>query len=93
MSRDKDVRGVAAILARRVDRVFCTTARTPRSAPPDLLADSCRAAGCRDVEARDDPIDAFTEAVAGALPEEIVLITGSFYIAGAAYRYFERPEL
>lgn len=84
-SRDKDWAASIARLVRASDRLFFTTSGTPRSADPDELAQAALRAGAKEVRAIHDfaaCLDALLDATG---PNDLALITGSFYVAGKAY--------
>ncbi len=81
LAQDKDLDGIAAELLRRVDRVFCTRADDRRGRDATALAR--HAAWASRAEAVPEPREALARAKALAGPEGLVLVTGSFYLAGA----------
>jgi dihydrofolate synthase/folylpolyglutamate synthase len=92
LSADKDTTGFLARVAPMAAVLYCTTARTSRSEMPDRLADIARRAGGGEVRTFEDPDSAFAEALLGAGRDGTIVVTGSFYIAGLAYKYFLGPE-
>jgi dihydrofolate synthase/folylpolyglutamate synthase len=80
--RDKEWRGILDRLLPHVRRAVVTRVG-PRGAEPGDVA----AAIAERVEVRvvDDAAAAVTETVASAGPDEVVLVTGSLYLVGAAY--------
>ena len=92
LSADKDTTGFLARVAPMAAVLYCTTARTPRSETPDRLADIARRTGGGEVRTFEDPNSAFAEALLGAGRDGTIVVTGSFYIAGIAYRYFLGPK-
>ena len=81
-SRDKDVRGMLKALVRRGDRWFVTAARSPRAMAPGELASLLKGAV---------PVGSVERAVKLAVktarPRGLVLVTGSFYVAGEALHH------
>ncbi|MEY4361696.1 MAG: folylpolyglutamate synthase [Actinomycetota bacterium] len=77
-----------ALRADEFDLVVCCTAPSPRGRPAAELADAARAVGCDVVVEQDSVESAIDLALAGAGPDDAVLITGSLYVVGAA-----RPHL
>jgi dihydrofolate synthase/folylpolyglutamate synthase len=81
-SRDKDVRGMVRALRRAGDRWIVTRADSPRAVPPAELARLAPGAV---------PVGSVARATALALktagPRGLVLVTGSFYVAGEALRH------
>jgi dihydrofolate synthase/folylpolyglutamate synthase len=81
-SRDKDVRGMIRALKRPGDRWFVTAARSPRAASPADLARLVKGAV---------PVSSVERAVKLAAKtagrDGLVLVTGSFYVAGEALQH------
>jgi dihydrofolate synthase/folylpolyglutamate synthase len=65
------------------DLVLVCTAPSPRAVPADELARSCAERGL-DVEAVPDVAEAVRRAVALAGEDDLVLVTGSFYVLSGA---------
>jgi len=78
-SRDKDWRAMIRALAPAVDFWICTQAATPRAVPPVELLKKVRAGVSAPSVAH-----AVEAARLLARPEDRVLVTGSFYVAGEA---------
>lgn len=79
-SRDKDVRAIAAALVPAFDRVLVTRyLETPRAVPPEELAELIRPHGSAEVIA--DPKEALSAATSAAGSDDLVCVTGSFFIA------------
>jgi dihydrofolate synthase/folylpolyglutamate synthase len=91
LSADKDAEGMLRLLIPRADVLFCTTAGTPRSVAPDVLGRTACDLGARDVRVEGNPRKAFSRALDETGEDDLLVITGSFYIAGLAYQYFEVP--
>ncbi len=81
LAQDKDLDGIVAELAPRVGRVFCVSADHRRGRDARALAG--QAAWQGRAEAVADPPAALDRAKAAAGPQGLVLVTGSFYLAGA----------
>ena len=79
---DKDVDGVLRELAPPASFVVLTRSHSPRACPPAELLERLRA--IRDVEAVacDEPAEALAIARRRAEPDDLVCVTGSFYLAG-----------
>lgn len=74
---------LAPLAAMAPTEVVCCSAPTPRSLDPGDLAAAARSLGLRaDVVA--DPADAVDVAVARSGGDGVVVVTGSFYVVGAA---------
>ncbi len=82
-STDKDIAGMVAELAPRVRRVFVTQAVHPRAAEPGELTELARKYGLP-VEEIVPVTGALARAVASAVPDEVILVTGSLFVAGEA---------
>ncbi len=85
-SRDKRVSAMVELLAQRADRVIATRSRHPRSMRPAEIVDEFCGQGCNAVgiAAYDTVSDAVNAACADAEPGELVLITGSLFVAAEA---------
>ncbi len=70
-------------LASRARACVVTTAEPIRSLPPDELLEFARAAGIEQSETAPDPATALLRAEELARPEDLVVLTGSVYFAGA----------
>jgi dihydrofolate synthase/folylpolyglutamate synthase len=83
IAADKDAARILAELA-PPSRVCVVTAAEPvRSLAPEVLVGLARAAGIEDVEPHARPVDALRRAMELAGPDELVVLTGSVYFAGA----------
>ncbi len=85
---DKDLPGLVRELVPATDRLVATTTGTPRSADPGALAALARGAGIAAVEERAPAPEALDAARELAAPGGTVGVTGSLYLAGAAYARF-----
>jgi dihydrofolate synthase/folylpolyglutamate synthase len=90
ISRDKDVRAIAAELVPHFDRVIVTQYQNnPRAFPSrelsDIVRDVCQVCGSspadHEITIRESPESAWSHARATALPRELVCIAGSFFLA------------
>lgn len=79
-SRDKDWRRMIRILDPQVDVWIFTEARSPRACPIADLAKATR----KPALVQPSAPDAVRTALSIARPEDLVLVTGSFYVAGEA---------
>ncbi len=82
ISRDKHAGEILAALAPQLRVLVLTHAETLRSADPNQLREAAHAAGIESVEIEPEPKAAFDRALALRKPGELVLITGSIYLAG-----------
>ncbi|MDD5311590.1 MAG: bifunctional folylpolyglutamate synthase/dihydrofolate synthase [Dehalococcoidia bacterium] len=82
-SADKDIRGMAQVLAGFVHRIILTQAHHPRAATTDNLERIFKAAGVPVIK-EPDPEKAIAGALAEADKEDLILITGSLFLAAGA---------
>jgi dihydrofolate synthase/folylpolyglutamate synthase len=81
-TRDKEVRGMLALLLPRFDRVIFTRYRNnPRGVPPDEMARLALDLGGREIQVCLDPASAWRIARGGAGAADLICIAGSFFIA------------
>ena len=86
MMRERDpARMFDQIGAQDCDLVVTTTAPSPRGIPAGELAALARASGIR-CTAVEDPVEAMAHGRAAAGRGDLVFVTGSLYVAGAARR-------
>ena len=84
VSRNKDVDGVAYELSRLSPaEVVATRSRHPRSAEPELLAQGFAGYGAASRTAA-SVADAIDDAAASASEEDVILVTGSLFVAAEA---------
>ncbi len=82
-SRDKDFRGMLQWLLPAFDEAILTRYTTnPRGAPLEELEECARALGAQNVRACADPAEAWQAVCETVAPQDLVVITGSFFIAG-----------
>ncbi|MCU1245985.1 MAG: FolC bifunctional protein, partial [Acidobacteria bacterium] len=84
---DKDVRDVATTLFPLFDRIITTDPYPPRSVPAEQLATLAGELGF-ETAAIADSRSAFSAAMAST--EQVILVAGSLYLAGAAIEFFDR---
>ncbi len=95
VSRNKDVDGVAFELSRLSPaEVVATRSRHPRSAQPELLAREFERYGAR-ARTAGSVAEAVDDAVASASDDDVVLVTGSLFVAAEAREHAMgiEPEL
>lgn len=87
---DKDLRGVAAEIARSgAARIYTTAAAIPRAAPPEqLTALLTEVAPMIATQPEANSAQALAAALADAGPHDLVCVAGSVYLAGEALRWF-----
>jgi len=81
-SEDKDWRGMLSALAARCRDLIVTQADSPRAAEAAMLAEAAREAGIERVQAVTPPPEAVRCALAQAGQDDVVCVTGSFFVAG-----------
>jgi len=86
---DKELDGMIAPLAPLAQRAVTTTPRSPRALDAASLATALSRRGL-DAVAEDDIEAAVERALALAGPEDLVVVTGSFYLVGSARSYLRR---
>lgn len=82
---DKDVADMVQPLMRLAERVWATTPESPRCMEAADLAAICRRSH-DGVSVAEKVSDAVSAALAAASPDDLVLVTGSFYTVGPARR-------
>jgi dihydrofolate synthase / folylpolyglutamate synthase len=93
MSADKDIQGMLAALKSPIAKIYCTQAPHPRAMTPAALADAARFLE-RPVTAIANPGDALEAALNEAQNGDLVLVTGSIFIAASGrIAWFERSNL
>ena len=92
VSGDKDVDGILRELVPRAVFVAATASHSPRACPPAELLERIRAAGGIDALACNAPADALAHARQRATPDDLICVTGSFYLAGEILDALERSS-
>jgi dihydrofolate synthase/folylpolyglutamate synthase len=82
IAADKAVDEVLGILVPLASQVFATAISNPRATRPDDLAKRIRAVATCPVAQVDDPLAALNQAREAAGADDLVVIAGSFYLAG-----------
>jgi dihydrofolate synthase/folylpolyglutamate synthase len=86
-SRDKDARGMLQLLVPEFDAVTLTRYQeNPRGMPAEELDALARELGSTHHQVDSDPATAWASATAGAGPEDLIVATGSFFIAAEVRR-------
>ena len=92
VSAGKDLSAILAALLPLASRVTLTRAEPARSLAPEAIAAAVRATGARvPLRVVPNPHLALRAARAGAGADELVLATGSVYLAGIARRIWSEP--
>jgi dihydrofolate synthase/folylpolyglutamate synthase len=89
-SDDKDIAGMFDEVLPRVARVVATQSKHPRAARPEAVAALARERGCP-ADAAGDPAAALEFALGLVGPEDLLLVAGSLFVAGAVLE--EWPKL
>jgi dihydrofolate synthase/folylpolyglutamate synthase len=85
-SADKDVEGMLREVTRGADKVIFTRVEHPRAARPEELADAYEELSGRTAQVAGDLRDAINIANNAVSREDIICVTGSFYLVGEAMR-------
>lgn len=88
MMKDKDVGSFLGNLSGRVSSVVATKAMSERAVPPHRLEEGAKGR-CQNVSGAENIKDAMDMAVDIAGKDGVVLVTGSFYLAGEARQMFK----
>ncbi len=81
---EKNGEGILAALLASAASVTCSPVPSPRALPAERLAALARRFAPCPVDVATDPAAALSAAIARAGPDDLVLVTGSTYLAGAA---------
>jgi dihydrofolate synthase/folylpolyglutamate synthase len=92
MFQDKDVEAVAGLLGPLADRGYACTNTGARAADVDRVASALRRAGVDAVESFQTVGAAVAAAMAAADPDDLILVTGSFYTVADARPLFTRDR-
>ena len=82
-SRDKSVSDMVSRLSKEAPVVFASRSRHPRSTPPGRIVDLFRDNGVEAVDAG-HTVDALAQAKQAAHEDDLILVTGSLFIAAEA---------
>jgi dihydrofolate synthase/folylpolyglutamate synthase len=88
MFGDKDVETVAGLVGPLADRGYVTVNTSPRSAPAERVAAALGESGLEELETFGSVKDAVAAARDAAGPEDLILVTGSFYTVADARPLF-----
>ncbi len=83
VSRDKDAAGILRELAPPTRRILLCRAERIRSESPELLEPLAWASGIEEVEVVESPQKALTRAFESLRTGELLVVAGSFYLAGS----------
>lgn len=84
--RDKDIPGMLRHIRIGADKVIFTTTGSPRSADPTELAARFTEMSSKMCQVADDLQDAFSIAARAVSRDDLICVTGSFYLVGRAKR-------
>lgn len=90
-SEDKDIKGIFAELLPKVKKVILTQSIHPRAAKTEQLADLALGYNC-EVESIIPIEDALKTAINESKPKDVILGTGSIFVAAALLEYFEKNK-
>jgi dihydrofolate synthase / folylpolyglutamate synthase len=88
MFGDKDVETVAGSMGALADRGYVTANSSPRSAPPERVADALGRSGLEELQTFPSVAEAVAAAKENAAAEDLILVTGSFYTVADARPLF-----
>ena len=86
LSKDKNIEGICRELSSLADKIVITKANTPRAAEPAYIKGFFKN---KDVVIARDMPTAYNISKASADINDIILVTGSFYMVGEARKLFE----
>ncbi|GAB5497278.1 MAG: bifunctional tetrahydrofolate synthase/dihydrofolate synthase [Phycisphaerales bacterium] len=88
-SVDKDIDGLLEEISRGADKiVFTKAADNPRAADPEMLRARYTELTGKMAEVKEDVREAINTAARAVSKDDIILVTGSFYVAGEAKKLF-----
>lgn len=83
VAADKDAAGIVRPLGELARMVATVGLPTERSLSPEALGSLCRNAGVAEVQVCGSAVEGFDLLLSKAGPEDMILVTGSFFLAGA----------
>ncbi|RNC82690.1 MAG: bifunctional folylpolyglutamate synthase/dihydrofolate synthase [Phycisphaera sp.] len=88
-SADKDIDGLLEEISRGADKIIFTQASdNPRAADPEVLRARYTELTGKMAEVKEDVREAINTAARAVSKDDIILVTGSFYVAGEAKKLF-----
>ena len=90
--KDKDVSGMIRQIQLGADKIIFTSTGTPRSCDPAELASEYTEHSGKMAQVADSLEEAMTIAMSAHTREDLICVTGSFYLVAAAIRKFSAPE-
>jgi dihydrofolate synthase/folylpolyglutamate synthase len=92
-TREKDLSGMLACLLPAFDEVvFTQYATNPRAVPAEEAAAAARAIGGQAYWVQRDPVEAWHELRARSAPDDLLCVTGSFFLAAEIRRMLAPPQ-
>jgi dihydrofolate synthase/folylpolyglutamate synthase len=91
VSRDKDIWGIVRELAPAFSKVIVTRADNPRAANPEVLLDAF-AQYKLEVQITENVPEALKKALAQANKEDLICVTGSFFVVGEALAFMQKSK-
>lgn len=85
-SSDKDIKGMLRQIEPVLDEFIFVRARTPRAVPPERLVDTLSEFSRKPARTAGTIADGITMAKDTATVEDVIVVTGSFYVAGETKR-------
>lgn len=90
---DKDIQGMLQHVQLGADKIIFTRARTGRAADPDQLARRYEEMSGKMAQVAPDMRKAMNSALAACSREDLICVTGSFYLVGEAKLYLQELRL
>lgn len=91
--KDKDIRGMLRYVRLGADKVIFTTSGSPRTADPHELAATFNEMSSKMCQVAEDLMDAISIADRAVARDDLICITGSFYLVGRAKRLMRKLAL
>ena len=79
---NKDVGGMLREIKPIVKRIYPTTVFSPRSIKIEEIICNSEKAGIKSIDKIENPIEALRKAISDATKDDVILVTGSFYLLG-----------
>lgn len=92
-SSDKNIDGILEEISRGADKIiFTKAARNPRAMNPEILCSRYTDLTGKAAEAKPSVREAINTAARAVTKDDIILVTGSFYVAGEAKKLFVEKQ-
>lgn len=79
---NKDINGMLCEIKPIVKRIYPTTVFSPRSIKLEEIICNSEKAGIKAIDKIENPIEALRKAISDATKDDVILVTGSFYLLG-----------